>query len=75
MDSQHLSSAFSELSTPLIADACLRLGLPIRVAAPGIRSLPAGRAILPVESCLCDTMEVSMFSWKQWGWPNQEIFS
>lgn len=52
MDNQYLNSAFSELSTPLIADTCLRLGLPIRVAPPGIRALRAvshiaGRA-LPV---------------------------
>ncbi|MFQ5795755.1 MAG: RraA family protein [Candidatus Bipolaricaulia bacterium] len=53
MDNQHLSDAFSKLSTPLIADACLRLGLPVRVAPPGIRPLIAeshiaGRA-LPVK--------------------------
>ena len=52
LDNQHLNSAFSELSTPLIADACLRLGIPIRVAPPGIHALPeeshiAGR-VLPV---------------------------
>lgn len=45
MYNQHLNSAFSELSTPLVADACLRLGLPIRVAPPGIRALPAGSHI------------------------------
>jgi regulator of RNase E activity RraA len=53
MNNQDLNSAFSELSTPLIADACLRLGLSIRVAPPGIRALPeeshvAGR-VLPVK--------------------------
>ncbi|MEW5960746.1 MAG: RraA family protein [Chloroflexota bacterium] len=47
-----MNDAFSELSTPLIADACLRLGLPLRLAPPGIQSLAqgshvAGRA-LPV---------------------------
>jgi len=45
MYNQHLNSAFSELSTPLIADACLRLGLPIRIAPLGIRALPAGSHI------------------------------
>jgi regulator of RNase E activity RraA len=45
MDNQQLNSAFSELSSPLIADSCLRLGLPIRVAPPGIRALPAGSHI------------------------------
>lgn len=45
MDNQHLNSAFSELSTPLIADACLRLGLPIHVAHSGIHALPTGSHI------------------------------
>jgi regulator of RNase E activity RraA len=53
MNNQDLSNRFSELSTPLIADACLRLGLPVRVAPPIIRPLTtvgihiAGR-VLPV---------------------------
>jgi 4-hydroxy-4-methyl-2-oxoglutarate aldolase len=52
MNNQHLNESFSELSTPLIADACLRLGIPLRVAPAGIRPLIfeshiAGRA-LPV---------------------------
>ena len=29
---QELQAAFLELSTPLVTDACLRLGLPVRVA-------------------------------------------
>lgn len=41
MNNQYLNTAFSELSTPLIADACLRVGLSIRVAPPGICPLPA----------------------------------
>src|SRR4030067_3668649 len=52
MENQHLSEAFYELSTPLIADACLRLGLNLRMAPPGIRPIMpdshiAGR-VLPV---------------------------
>ena len=39
MENQHLSEAFYELSTPLIADACLRLGLNLRMAPPGIRPI------------------------------------
>ncbi|MFE2145507.1 RraA family protein [Streptomyces sp. NPDC059456] len=44
--------AFTDLSTPLVADACVRAGVPLRVAPPGIGAvLPghrvAGRA-LPV---------------------------
>ena len=32
MNNQHLNDRFFELSTPLIADACVRLGLPVRMA-------------------------------------------
>lgn len=50
MNNQELKEAFSELSTPLIADACLRLNIPLRVAPAGIRPLTlesqiAGRAL------------------------------
>ncbi|MEW6734310.1 MAG: RraA family protein [Acidobacteriota bacterium] len=47
-----MNNHFAELSTPLLADACVRLRLPIRAALPGIRPLIAeshiaGR-VLPV---------------------------
>jgi regulator of RNase E activity RraA len=50
MNNQQLREAFSELSTPLIADACLRLNIPLRLAPAGIRPLTmqthiAGRAL------------------------------
>jgi 4-hydroxy-4-methyl-2-oxoglutarate aldolase len=50
IQNQDLAQAFVELSTPLMADASLRLGLPVRCAPPGIYSLPAdarfaGRAL------------------------------
>ncbi|MEK6657558.1 MAG: RraA family protein [Nitrospirota bacterium] len=52
MDNKDISSAFSELSTSLIADACLRLKLPIRIAPPNIRPLITGSriagSVLPV---------------------------
>lgn len=38
----NFSDTFSQLSTPLIADACLRVGLPLRIAPSGIRPLRAG---------------------------------
>jgi len=52
LNNQELSEFFSELSTPLIADACLRLEVPLRLAPAGIHPLAlesqiAGRA-LPV---------------------------
>jgi 4-hydroxy-4-methyl-2-oxoglutarate aldolase len=52
MNNQLLHEIFSELSTPLIADACLRLGIPLRLAPAGIcplvlKSHIAGQA-LPV---------------------------
>jgi regulator of RNase E activity RraA len=51
-DNDSLSSVFRDLSTALVADACLRLQVPIRMAPPGMRALlpetrVAGRA-LPV---------------------------
>jgi regulator of RNase E activity RraA len=52
MINQQLNNRFSELSTPLMADACLRLGLPLRLAPSGIRSLTGGNRlagrVLPV---------------------------
>ena len=44
MNNRWLSENFVDLSTPLIADAALRLQLPIRIAPSGIRSvIPGGR--------------------------------
>src|SRR5216683_5933890 len=37
MEAESLSRAFAELSTPLIADAALRLKSPFRISPPGIR--------------------------------------
>jgi 4-hydroxy-4-methyl-2-oxoglutarate aldolase len=42
MDNKKLKKAFSELSTPLISDACMRLGVFMRVAPIGIKPLVAG---------------------------------
>src|SRR5262245_12392360 len=39
MDNRTLHERFSSLSTPLIADACLRLAIPLRIAPIGIRPL------------------------------------
>lgn len=39
MNNQQLIENFSELSTPLIADACLRLNIPLRLAPSGIHPL------------------------------------
>ena len=39
MNNQQLKEAFSELSTPLVADACLRLHIPLRLAPAGIQPL------------------------------------
>lgn len=52
MDRKSWEETFFDLSTPLVADACLRLGRAFRVAPPGIRPvLPGSRAagrVLPV---------------------------
>jgi regulator of RNase E activity RraA len=37
--------AFAELSTPLVADACLRCDVPLRVAPPGIGAVVPGHRI------------------------------
>ncbi|MFQ5833365.1 MAG: RraA family protein [Candidatus Thorarchaeota archaeon] len=39
------AEAFAELSTPLVADACVRLKVPLRIAPPGIRPLEPGMKI------------------------------
>lgn len=43
MDNQDLNKAFGKLSTPLIADACIRLGVAFRIAPPGIKPLLHGK--------------------------------
>jgi len=45
MDNLQLSAAFSVISTPLIADACLRLKITVRIAASGIRPVVPGSHI------------------------------
>lgn len=45
MDSQKLKDLFLSLSTPLIADACVRLGIPLRLAPPGIAPLVHGQRV------------------------------
>lgn len=42
MNNEMMNTAFAELSTPLVADACLRLDVPYRVASPGLRPVQAG---------------------------------
>lgn len=45
MSNKSLASGVSDLSTPLIADACLRVKLPLRVAPSGIRPLVQGMRV------------------------------
>jgi regulator of RNase E activity RraA len=40
-----LASAFADLSTPLVADACIRCGVPLRVAPAGIRPVVPGASV------------------------------
>lgn len=42
VNNQLLKESFVDLSTPLIADAALRLKIPLRIAAPGVRPLISG---------------------------------
>ena len=45
MKAESLSRAFAELSTPLIADAALRLKIPLRIAPPGIRPVTTNQCL------------------------------
>jgi regulator of RNase E activity RraA len=45
MNNSELSETFTQLSTPLIADACIRQHVPLRVAPAGLRPLLAGRRV------------------------------
>ena len=52
MENREISERFMKLSTPLVADACIRLKLPLRIAPSGIQPIlsenrVAGR-VLPV---------------------------
>jgi 4-hydroxy-4-methyl-2-oxoglutarate aldolase len=40
-----MQDAFADLSTPLVADACVRLEVPLRAAPPGICAVVAGERI------------------------------
>ena len=40
-----MMEAFAGLSTPLVADACVRCGVPVRAAPAGIRAVVAGQRI------------------------------
>jgi 4-hydroxy-4-methyl-2-oxoglutarate aldolase len=40
-----MTEAFADLSTPPVADACLRCGVPLRAADPGIRPVAAGQRV------------------------------
>ena len=45
MKPESLARTFAELSTPLIADAALRLKIPLRIAPPGIRPVTANQRL------------------------------
>jgi 4-hydroxy-4-methyl-2-oxoglutarate aldolase len=45
MTADSLSRAFAELSTPLIADAALRLKIPFRISPPGIRPVTPNQRV------------------------------
>ena len=45
MNNQQMREAFSQLSTPLVADACVRIGLAPRLTPSGIRPLQPGKRL------------------------------
>ncbi len=50
MKAESLFGAFAELSTPLIADAALRLKVPLRIAPPGIRPVMTNQRLAGLEA-------------------------
>ena len=46
MKAESLSYAFAELSTPLVADAALRLKIPLRISPPGIRPVTPNQRLV-----------------------------
>jgi len=46
VEAESVSRAFAELSAPLIADAALRLNVPLRVSPPGIRPVTANQRVV-----------------------------
>ena len=50
---QNIMKIFSRLSTPLIADACVRLNIPLRIATSGIKPICSGSylagKVLPIK--------------------------
>jgi 4-hydroxy-4-methyl-2-oxoglutarate aldolase len=61
MSNKLLGSAFSDLSTPLIADACLRTNVPLRVAPSGIRPLVQGMRVAGRVVPACHRGSVDVF--------------
>lgn len=45
MTNQEINTAFADLSTPLVADACMRLKVPIRAAPAGLQPVLPGSSI------------------------------
>ena len=45
MEAESLSDAFAELSTPLVADAALRMKVPLRICPPGIRPVTPNQRV------------------------------
>ena len=45
LDNQQLKGAFSHLSTPLVADASLRLKIPLRIAPQGVHPIISGMRV------------------------------
>src|SRR5438477_8084383 len=64
MKTESLSRAFADFSTPLIADAALRLKIPLRISPPGIRPVTPNQR-LAAQRYRSDILEASMFFWKQ----------
>ena len=56
--------AFADLSTPLVADACLRCSVPLQAAPSGIRPVVAGLRGSLAGFCQCGTTAAWTCSWR-----------
>ena len=57
--------SFADLSTPLVADACVRCEVPLRAAPPGIRPVVPGHRSRATH-CRRATTAAWTCSWRRW---------
>ena len=58
MTDPSLDHGFSELSTPLVFDACLRLDVPVRCSPPGLRPVLPRMKAAGIRRCFIRTISL-----------------